>query len=126
MAAPTGDFSDDASATVGFGAVLEHNSPFISGPLGWVTSLGFTFNPSDKDDLGEGVDGEGGNNLNIPVLTGLRLTSASNGPIRFYFKGQLGLQLFYVTDLTMTDGVDEATLTSDPPGIWRRGWAAFQ
>jgi hypothetical protein len=113
LAAPTGDFSDDANASVGFGAMLEHNSPFISGPLGWVTSFGFTFNPSDKDGLEEGLEAEGGNYLDIPVLTGLRLTSTADGPIRFYFQGQLGLQLFYVTDLTMTDGFNKATVTSD-------------
>jgi hypothetical protein len=113
LAIPMGEFSGDANALVGFGASLEHNAP-ISGPAGWVSSLAFTFNASDKDvPSGADVDISGGNYIAIPALTGLRLTGG-NGPVKAYVQGQAGILLFLVTDLTADEAGGSSSISTDP------------
>lgn len=107
---PTGEFSSDDEAVVGFGVGLEHNATF-GGPVGWVSGLSLHYNACD---LPSGYDAEGGNYFTIPAQTGVRITGGGSGPAKFYLQGQAGLVLFIVTDLEGELGFGAEKISADP------------
>ncbi len=126
ISVPVGDYADDGAyntdgfATFGVGGGVQYGLQLGVEWLWWVNDLTVSVDFFEEDEtfsissLPFEAD-EGGHYIQVPVVTGVGITTASFGPLRAYGSAQAGAALLAVTELEAKIlSFSEVTLESEP------------